>query len=162
MPPLNLATYSNMSSDMGTRYSVTSLYYYVTPLFILADYVWGFNVRVAFLDAYPAYKGLYYGFCVACGVGVYAIPRCSPLVALFEGSINVVLAILALLLPYIRFLEHADEVVDGNFDTTMLLSAEPGINVLMAGFIAVLALKAIISQVTANPEARATHLKPKT
>jgi len=56
---------------MGTRgrYSIPSLYYYITPLFVLLDYGWGISVRVAVLDSMPLYKNLYYGFCILCGVG---------------------------------------------------------------------------------------------
>jgi hypothetical protein len=46
-----------MRTDRDARYALTSLYYYVTPLFITADYLWGYNVRVSLLDAYPAYPG---------------------------------------------------------------------------------------------------------
>ena len=65
------------------RISIASLYYYATPVFILLDYFGGVNVRVAVLDAMPLYKNLYYGFCILCGVGVYALPRLTPVVALF-------------------------------------------------------------------------------
>jgi len=44
------------------RYSVPSVYYCITPLFILLDYAGGLSIRVAVLDSMPLYKNLYYGF----------------------------------------------------------------------------------------------------
>ena len=38
--------------------TVPKLYYYITPLFILLDYVWGISIRAAVLDSMPLYKNL--------------------------------------------------------------------------------------------------------
>ena len=75
---------------MGTdfRNSAARLYFYITPLFILLDYVLGVNVRVSALDSWPVYKNLYYGFCILCGVCMYFVPRYSAIVTLFESIIN--------------------------------------------------------------------------
>ena len=57
------------------KLSITSLYYFGTPLFMMLDYFGGINVRVAVLDSFPLYKKAYYGFCIVCGVGMFALPR---------------------------------------------------------------------------------------
>jgi hypothetical protein len=36
------------------RNSIARLYFYITPLFILADYFWGVSVRVSALDSWPS------------------------------------------------------------------------------------------------------------
>jgi hypothetical protein len=41
-------------------------YYGATVFFLLLDYVFGLNVRLAFLDALPAAKLAYYGICFFC------------------------------------------------------------------------------------------------
>ena len=81
------------------KHSITSLYYYITPLFVVFDYLGGINIRVAVLDSMPFYKNLYYGFCILCGIGMFALPRYTPLVALFESTINILLIVLAVFIP---------------------------------------------------------------
>ena len=45
---------------------VLKLYYGATALFVLLDYVLNVNVRLAFLEAWPGWRGLYYVFCFCC------------------------------------------------------------------------------------------------
>jgi hypothetical protein len=120
------------------RFSIPSLYYYVTPVFILLDYVGGVSVRVAVLDSMPLYKNLYYGFCILCGVGVYALPWLTPVVALFESSINFLMTVLAVFLPYIRFITETDDVLTAPLPTVAGFDAPHIANILLAGGIAVL------------------------
>ncbi len=125
---------------MGTcaRYSVPSVYYYVTPLFVLLDYAGGISIRAAVLDSAPLYKNLYYGFCILCGVGVYALPRLTPVVALFESSINFLMTVLAIFLPYIRFITETDDFLTANLPTVAGFDAPHIANIILAGGIAVL------------------------
>ncbi len=124
------------------RYSIPSLYYYVTPVFVLLDYGWGISVRAAVLDSAPLYKNLYYGFCVLCGVGVYALPWLTPVVALFESSINFLMTALAVFLPYMRFVTQTDDVLTAPLPTVAGLDAPHIANILLAGGIAVLGFHA--------------------
>jgi len=120
------------------RFSIPGLYYYITPLFVLLDYGWGISVRVTVLDSMPLYKNLYYGFCVLCGVGVYALPRLTPVVALFESSINFLMTVLAVFLPYIRFVTQTDDFLTADLPTVAGFDAPHIANILLAGAIAVL------------------------
>ena len=86
------------------RHFIPKWYYYATPLFILLDYLLGINVRVSALDAMPIYKNAYYGFCIICALCIYIFPRYSPIVALFESAINILMMILLLFLPYVCLL----------------------------------------------------------
>lgn len=120
------------------RYSIASLYYYVTPVFVLLDYVGGVSVRVAVLDSMPFYKNLYYGFCILCGVGVFALPWLTPVVALFESSANFLMTVLAVFLPYIRFATETDDFLTADLPATAGFDAPYVVNVILAGGIAIL------------------------
>ena len=125
--------------EIHSRHSMTSLYYYGTPLFILMDYYGGISVRVAVLDAMPLYKNLYYGFCVLCGVGMYALPRCAPIVALFESTINILLIVLAVFLPYVQTVLQSDNILDSNWEAASAFAIPRIVNLVLAGTVAVFA-----------------------
>jgi hypothetical protein len=129
-----------MGQNIGDsrRYSIPRLYYLITPAFILLDYGVGVNVRVAVLDGLPLYKNLYYGFCVLCGVAVYLLPVSSPFVALGESSINVLLTILALFLPYVQNLQRLADL-EGDWKVAGTFSTEGAVNLVLAATMAVVA-----------------------
>lgn len=76
-------------------------YYYLTPLFFIADFLWDQSFRVAGLGD-PVYRHYYYGFCLACAMVCYLTPRLSSLVTLFESSINMAILVLGIMLPVIN------------------------------------------------------------
>jgi len=125
--------------SMYSRHSITSLYYYITPLFILLDYFGGVNVRVAVLDSFPLYKNLYYGFCALCGVGMYASPRCAPIVALFESTVNILMIVLAVFLPYIQVVMQADNILDSSWQAASAFAIPRIVNLILAGTVAIFA-----------------------
>jgi len=120
------------------RYSIASLYYYATPVFILLDYFGGVSVRVAALDSMPFYKNLYYGFCILCGVSAYALPWLTPVVALLESSINFLMTVLAVFMPYFRFITETEDVLTAPLPTVAGVDTPHIVNILLAGSIAVL------------------------
>ena len=69
---LNIArimTYDRqMVSAPGNPLSAKMLrFYYVgTAVFLLLDYLFGINVRLASLDAFPGWRAIYYLVCFAC------------------------------------------------------------------------------------------------
>jgi len=111
---------------------------YITPIFILLDYVWGISIRVTVLDSMPLYKNLYYGFCILCGVFVYAIPVMTPAVALFESSINFLITVLAVFMPYINFITKTDDYLIVDLPTVARFDTPHIVNILLAGTIAIL------------------------
>jgi len=121
-----------------SRYSIASVYYYITPVFILLDYVGGVSIRVAVFDSMPFYKNLYYGFCILCGVGVCALPWLTPVVALLESSINFLMTVLAVFMPYIRFVTQTDDFLTAPLPTVAGFDTPHIANILLAGSIAVL------------------------
>jgi len=125
----------------SARYSIPRLYYLVTPAFIVLDYSAGVSVRVAVLDGLPLYKSLYYGFCVVCGVLVYLLPTSSAVVALVESSINILLTILSVFLPYVHTVMLYDDALTQQWNPMAIFDASYVINLLLAGGIAVIAFK---------------------
>ncbi len=120
------------------RLSIASFYYYATPVFILLDYFGGVSVRVTVLDSMPFYKNLYYGFCALCGVGVYALPWLTPLVALLESSVNFLMTVLSVFLPYLRFITETEDVLSAPLPTVAGVDAPHIVNLLLAGGMAVI------------------------
>lgn len=127
--------------SIDTRHSIARLYYYVTPLFVLLDYLAGVNVRVAVLDSMPLHKNLYYGFCVVCAVSMYAAPRYTAVVALFESAINFMMTIVSLFLPYARYVTYTDNVLDADLGIASVFTIPRTVNLILAGAIAILVFK---------------------
>jgi hypothetical protein len=94
----------------GDRSGWLRAYYAATPLFALADFVLGASVRAAAFGARPGLRSAYYGLCVACLALSFARPGWSSAVALAESSLNLLLLVLAVFLPYWAL---ADAVLDG-------------------------------------------------
>lgn len=95
---------------MASRGKLRSLgplawYYVATPLFALADVLWGINIRVSALDDLPALKYGYYALCLACGALTVVRPSLTAVVAMAESSVNLGLVILAIPIAYLRVLE---------------------------------------------------------
>ena len=129
-----------MSTDV--RHYVLRSYYFITPVFILLDYLGGVSIRVAVLDSMPLYKNVYYGFGIVCAIGIYALPRCTPFVALSESAINFAMTILGLFLPYVQYLTHAEDVLDMDWEIVGGSPYQQIGNLVLAGSIAILGFKA--------------------
>ena len=95
--------------DLDYKNSLVRWYFYITPLFIVLDYFWGFNFRISALDSEPLYKNLYYGLCILCGVLIYIIPRASALIGFIESLINLAMLLLIIFLPYMRIITTVTE-----------------------------------------------------
>ncbi len=92
---------------MSSRVRTLQLYYLATPLFWLADYGWGADLRVAALAAWPAAKTLYYLVCCGLAVVGVAAPRMASLAGLVESSANILLLLTSLLAGYLSMVERA-------------------------------------------------------
>lgn len=122
-----------------SRYVIPKFYYYITPLFILLDYIGGLSVRAAVLDSLPMYKNLYYGFCIFCGISMHFRPQFSAVVALFESTIIVLMTVLSVFLPYVQLIMEADDVLNKNWDIASAFSIPRIVNLILAGSMAVFA-----------------------
>ncbi len=131
------------------RNSFSRWYFYITPLFILLDYILGINIRVSALETMPLYKNLYYGFCILCGICMYIIPRYSAVVALFESIINFMMLVLGIFLPYIRTITALmDDVLGADF-TAMeeSLKVQPMVNLFIVGSCLILTFRKSIETI---------------
>ena len=120
--------------NLDFRNSIARWYFYITPLFILLDYILGLNVRVSALDSMPGYKNLYYGFCILCGIGAFIVPGYSAIVALFESSINIMMIVVGVFLPYVRNVLYADDILNADFKAIeAAIKVEPIVNLVIVG-----------------------------
>ena len=76
------------------RAAVLRGYYAATLVFVLLDYVFDVNVRLSFLDAWPAARILYYLLCFAC----FAIIAWHPAWSLLVGTLESLLALSLLII----------------------------------------------------------------
>jgi hypothetical protein len=134
--------------SFGFRNSVARWYFYITPLFILLDYFWGVNVRVSALDSVPLYKNLYYGFCILCGICMYIVPRYSAVVALFESSINFMMVVLGIFVPYVQTILYMDDILNADFKAMEAsLNAQSIVNLLIVGSCVILTFRKSIETI---------------
>ncbi len=135
--------------DFDFKNSFARWYFYITPLFILLDHFLGINVRVSALETMPLYKNLYYGFCILCGICMYIIPRYSAVVALFESSINIIMLVLGIFLPYIRTITALmDDVLGADFTALEeSLKVQPMVNLFIVGSCLILTFRKSIETI---------------
>ena len=82
-------------------------YYLATPAFYAIDSLFGVNVRVAFLDHWPAGKTAYYLLAFILGIIAWRRPAWTARIGLLESGSNVALLILSVLVWYGGVLEAA-------------------------------------------------------
>ncbi len=91
----------------ATRLSFLRWYYIATPLFWLVGVIWGVNVRVAFLDDFPAGRNAYYLLCFVLGIVMLRSPSYASRLAFAESAANLGLLILSVAVWYLRMLDWA-------------------------------------------------------
>ena len=108
-------------------------YYGATVLFLLLDYAFGLNVRLAFLDAMPTTKLAYYGICFVCFALMLWRPGWATLIGTFESLVTLVALILAMA---IRIMVPNDSIFEEN---GQFVTVQEIINFVIAGSVAYLA-----------------------
>lgn len=87
-----------MTDDPGNPLSAKMLqiYYAATAVFLVLDYLFGINVRLASLDAFPGWRAFYYAVCFAClGLMIWR-PVWSTWVATSESLITLSMLIITM------------------------------------------------------------------
>ena len=87
-----------MTDDPGNPLSAKMLqiYYAATAVFLLLDYLFDINVRLASLDAFPGWRVFYYVVCFAClGLMIWR-PAWSTWVATSESLITLSMLIITM------------------------------------------------------------------
>ena len=65
---------------------------------MLVDMIFNWHIRIPYLNN-PAIEWFYYAGLIVCALICYSWPRFSPLVTLFESSINILLLLLSVMIP---------------------------------------------------------------
>jgi hypothetical protein len=72
------------------------IYYFGTALFLLLDYLFGINIRLASLDGFPGWRAIYYLVCFGClGLMIWQ-PAWTLWVATTESLITLSMLIIAM------------------------------------------------------------------
>lgn len=135
MPPA-----TNCYEDSLIKYAARSaaanillLYYAATFLFVVLDFAVGINVRLAFLEPYPAARLAYYAVCAVCLALMVWRPGSTELIGAFESLVTLIALILS---TGMRAIIVSDATLEG---TTKLLTFPEIVNFLLAGGIAYIA-----------------------
>lgn len=75
-------------------------YFDATPLFALADWLLGVNIRAVAFEGHPRLRAGYYAACVAGSVALHWRPEWSETLGLADSSINIALLCVSILAPY--------------------------------------------------------------
>jgi len=115
-------------------------YYAATVLFLLLDFAFGFNIRLAFLEPYPAGRIAYYGICFFCLGLMLWRPHWTVLIGAFESLVTLSALIISM---GMRTLLVTDQMLEtgGGFVTMPEIY-----NFLISGAVAYLAWVRGISQ----------------
>ena len=81
---------------VSTPGALLRLYYAATALFLFLDYVFGINIRLASLDAFPVWKAIYYVFCFVCLGLIWRRPLLSHWIGTIESLFTLVLLIVTM------------------------------------------------------------------
>lgn len=82
------------TGPVSPQVKILRLYYAATALFIVLDYWFGINVRLAGLEQAPAWRGPYYLLCFACLCLMYWRPAWSPWIATAESLLTLSMLII--------------------------------------------------------------------
>lgn len=107
------------------------IYYAATAIFLLLDYLFGVNVRVAFLEPWPVWRLLYYLFCFAClGIMVW-----KPALTVAVSTIESLITLSALILHMgIRVMSLSVGVLEQGGES--LVHIEEILNFVISGLVA--------------------------
>jgi len=75
--------------DPQSPRALLTAYYAATAVFLALDAGLDINVRIAFLDAWPVWRGAWYGCCFGCLAGMMLRPRWAPLLGGVESLLTV-------------------------------------------------------------------------
>jgi hypothetical protein len=128
------------------------LYYAATALFVSLDYGFGVNVRVAFLDAMPGVRALYYVICFGCLVLMTWRPAWTTIVGTVESLVTLVALI-------VNMGMRAMLVTDTMLETgTGFITMEEIFNFMIAGGVAYISyfvgVRALSSERALTPTSR--------
>ena len=103
------------------------IYYAATAVFLLLDYLVDVNVRLAFLDPWPAWRAVYYLFCFAC----LALIICRPVLTTLVTTVESLITLSALILGMgVRVISLSATVMESG---GAIVTTEEVLNFLLSG-----------------------------
>lgn len=118
-------------------------YYLATPVFLVLDLALGWPVRAAGIED-VAWRTGYYGVLLALGFVCRRWPSSTPFVGMGESTVNLLLLMLAVLLP---IWSAGDVILAGGEPDTGLILART-VNLLLAGSVLVWSFQRSASRVS--------------
>lgn len=125
-----LQTVTDVERQLPLSKRILTFYYAATALFLLLDYVFHVNVRVAFLDPWPAWRAAYYAACLALFAAMVWRPGWAELLGIAESLFTLSALILT---TGVRVMVVTDEMIDSG---TGFVTAQELVNFVIAGGIA--------------------------
>ncbi|MDJ0916742.1 MAG: hypothetical protein QNJ05_03195 [Woeseiaceae bacterium] len=125
-----LQTVTDLETVLPLPNQILKLYYAGTAVFLVLDYVFKVNVRVAFLDAWPAWRLVYYCVCFGLLAAIIWRPAWAEVLGVVESTVTLSALILTMA---VRVMFVTDDMIEtgSRFVTTQEL-----INFIVSGGIA--------------------------
>jgi len=112
-----------------------TLYYAATIVFLLLDFVLGINVRLAFLEDWPAWRALYYLFCLLCLVLVIWRPAWRSWIGITESLLTLSLLIINMGLRVVIVTDEMIESGRGYVTTAEIVNFMIATSVVYVGYL---------------------------
>jgi hypothetical protein len=93
-------------------------YYLATPVFILLDLFWDWNIRAAGLRDFPVLKWLYYALCLGCAVLWFRQSPYAGLASFVETIASLFVLFIGFVYPYFKMVGAEDVTAVQNLYTT--------------------------------------------
>ena len=125
-----LQTVTDEESVLPLSKQVLKVYYAGTAVFLLLDYVFQVNVRLAFLDAWPTWRFAYYCACFGLLAAIVWRPAWAEVLGVIESLVTLIALILSMAVR-VMF------VTDGMIETgTGFVTTQEIVNFMLAGGVA--------------------------
>ncbi len=121
-----------MSKPRTASGRILVLYYAATAVFLLLDFVFGLNIRLAFLEPWPLWRAAYYACCLVCLALMIWRPAWTTIIGAFESLVTLVALILGMAT---RTMLVTDQMIETG---TGYVTTEEILNFMLAGSIAYL------------------------
>ena len=112
-------------------------FYLATPVFVLLDLLFEWDMRVSFMDEHTGWKYLYYLFCLGIGLVMWKLPALEAILGILEGGVNMLLLTLSVMLPYYAAIDtiSSGQEVQNPLDNFSI------VNYLLSGFFLLISMR---------------------
>lgn len=132
--------HKKMTADTIIRYL-----YFLTPVYMILDYFFNFNIRISFLSNFPAYKLAYYLLCLFFSLIIYKFPLSKYYIAFTENMFNLAINIVGFLYPY---LVYTDVLVEQSNDNVKFYDLQSIINFIVSGTVFIISINFLQMKIT--------------